>query len=71
MVNAFKGMWGSIKNVFSTVIKWSVDFVKNRFTAMKNTVNTITTTIKRLSSTIWKGILNFFKLVIKSIVDFI
>ncbi|MGG0284131.1 phage tail tape measure protein [Peribacillus butanolivorans] len=71
MVNAFKGMWGSIKNVFSTVIKWIVDFVKNRFTAMKNTVNTITTTIKKLISTIWNGILNFFKLVIKSIVDLV
>ncbi|MFD4928408.1 tape measure protein [Peribacillus butanolivorans] len=71
MVNAFKGMWGSIKNVFSTVIKWIVDFVKNRFTVMKNTVNTITTTIKKLISTIWIGILNFFKLVIKSIVDLV
>ncbi|MGE6379924.1 phage tail tape measure protein [Peribacillus muralis] len=71
MVNAFKGTWGSIKNVFSTVIKWIVDFVKNRFTSMKNTVNTITTTIKNLISTIWNGILNFFKLVIKSIVDLV
>ncbi|MED3687284.1 phage tail tape measure protein [Peribacillus butanolivorans] len=71
MVNAFKGMWGSIKNVFSTVIKWIVDFVKNRFSVMKNTVNTITTTIKKLISTIWNGILNFFKLVIKSIVDLV
>ncbi|MED3710036.1 phage tail tape measure protein [Peribacillus frigoritolerans] len=71
MINAFKGMWGSIKNVFSTVIKWIVDFVKNRFTAIKNTVNTMTTTIKKLISTIWNGILNFFKLVIKSIVDLV
>ncbi|MGW6384184.1 hypothetical protein ACWF6R_24255, partial [Peribacillus butanolivorans] len=71
MVNAFKGMWGSIKSVFSTVIKWIVDFVKNRFTSMKNTVNTITTTLKNLISTIWNGILNFFKLVIKSIVDLV
>ncbi|MFI8495297.1 tape measure protein [Peribacillus butanolivorans] len=71
MVNAFKGMWGSIKNVFSTVIKWIVDFVKNRFTSMKNTINTITTTIKNLISTIWNGILNFFKLVINSIVDLV
>ncbi|MGE6379983.1 phage tail tape measure protein, partial [Peribacillus muralis] len=55
MVNAFKGTWGSIKNVFSSVIKWIVDFVKNRFTSMKNTVNTITTTIKNLISTIWNG----------------
>ncbi|WP_349730455.1 phage tail tape measure protein [Peribacillus frigoritolerans] len=71
MVNAFKGMWGSIKNVFSTVIKWIVEFVKNRFTFMKNTVKSITTTIKNLISTIWNGILNFFKLVIKSIVDLV
>ncbi|MFH0070687.1 tape measure protein [Peribacillus sp. NPDC056705] len=71
LVNSFKGMWGSIKNVFSIVIKWIVDFVKNRFTVMKNTVNTITTTIKKLISTIWNGILDFFKLVIKSIVDLV
>ncbi|MEC0301127.1 phage tail tape measure protein [Peribacillus frigoritolerans] len=71
MINGFKGMWGSIKNVFSTVIKWIVDFVKNRFTAMRNTINTITTTIKKLNSIIWNGILNFFKLVIKSIVDLV
>ncbi len=62
MVNVFKGMWRSIKNVFSTVIKWIVDFVKNRFTAMKNTVNTITTTIKKLISTIWNGYLRLFQI---------
>ncbi|MCY9003275.1 tape measure protein [Peribacillus frigoritolerans] len=71
LVNSFKGMWGSIKNVFSTVIKWIVDFVKKRFTMMKNTVNTITTTIKKLISTIWNGILDIIKLVIKSIVDLV
>ncbi|MFF2457628.1 tape measure protein [Peribacillus simplex] len=71
LVNSFKDMWGSIKNVFSTVIKWIVDFVKKRFTMMKNTVNTITTTIKKLISTIWNGILDIIKLVIKSIVDLV
>lgn len=71
LVNSFKGTWTSIKSVFTKVIKWIVDFVKNRFTAMKNTVNTIIKTIKNLISTIWNGILNFFKLVIKSIVDFV
>ncbi|MFD9629006.1 peptidoglycan DD-metalloendopeptidase family protein [Peribacillus muralis] len=67
LLNSFKSMWGSIKNVFSSVIKWIVDFVKNRFTSMKNTLNTITTTIKNLISTIWNGIFTFFKTIIQSI----
>jgi SLT domain-containing protein len=71
MVHAFKGMWGSIKQVFSTAIKWIVDFVKNRFTSMKNTVNTITSSIKVLISTIWNGIFKFFKSIIQSIWDLV
>src|SRR5699024_8773290 len=66
-----KSMWTGIKSVFSTVIKWIVEFVKNRFTAMGNTINTITTTIRNIISKIWNGILSFFKTVIKGIVDFV
>src|SRR5690625_7165028 len=64
-------MWTGIKTVFSTVIKWVVDFVKNSFTRMSNTITTITTAIRNVISKIWTAILSFFKTVIKSIVDFV
>ncbi|WP_340373301.1 peptidoglycan DD-metalloendopeptidase family protein [Peribacillus sp. FSL E2-0218] len=67
LLNSFKGIWGSIKNVFSRVIKWIVDFVKNQFTSMNNTLNIITNSIKNIISTIWNGIFTFFKTIIQSI----
>lgn len=69
LINAFKGSWGSIKGVFSSVIKWIVDFVKSRFTSMKNTVNSVNTTLRNLINTIWNGILSFFRTVARSIYD--
>src|SRR5699024_6094268 len=66
-----KSMWTSVRSVFSTVIKWIVEFVKNRFTAMSNTISTITTTIRNVISRIWNAILSFFRNIIKSIVDFV
>ncbi|WP_051405041.1 phage tail tape measure protein [Bacillus cihuensis] len=71
LVSGFKSTWGSIQNVFSTVIEWIVNFVKNRFTAMQNTTNSILTGIKNIISTIWNAILSFFKSVIQSIFDFV
>ncbi|MEE3950766.1 phage tail tape measure protein [Peribacillus frigoritolerans] len=71
LLNSFKGMWTNIQGVFSTVIKWIVDFVKNRFTAMNNTVNAITSTIFKVISTIWNGIYKFFISVMKSIWDLV
>ncbi|OIK11974.1 phage tail tape measure protein [Bacillus sp. MUM 116] len=58
LVNAFKGTWGSIKSVFSTVIEWIVNFVKNRFTATQNTINSIFQAIKNLTGTVWQAIKN-------------
>ncbi|MDF1997599.1 phage tail tape measure protein [Peribacillus frigoritolerans] len=71
LLNSFKGMWTNIQGVFSKVIKWIVDFVKNRFTSMKNSIETITNTIRSLISTIWNGIYKFFTSVIKSIWDLV
>lgn len=71
LLNSFKGMWTNIQGVFYTVIKWIVDFVKNRFTSMKNSIDTITNTIRTLISTIWNGIYKFFTSVIKSIWDLV
>lgn len=56
LINAFRGSWNGIKNIFSTVINWIVEFVKNRFTATRNTISNIFTAIRNLTKTAWDAI---------------
>ncbi|MFK3938946.1 peptidoglycan DD-metalloendopeptidase family protein [Alkalihalobacillus sp. NPDC078783] len=68
----FTNMLTAIRSTFSNILKWIVDFVKNRLTSMQNTVSTISTTIRNTFSQIWNFIWNsIIKPVIRSIVDFV
>jgi SLT domain-containing protein/phage-related protein len=64
-------MWANIKDIFSRVGNWIVEFIKGRFTAMRTTVTNVTTVISNVISAIWNGILSFFRLVIRTIIDFV
>ncbi|MGC4375931.1 phage tail tape measure protein [Fictibacillus sp. Mic-4] len=63
--------WNGIKSIFSTVIKWIVNFVKNSWTNLKNVTSSVFGAIKKFFSTIWNGIKSIFKSLISSIVSFV
>ncbi|MEK4305847.1 phage tail tape measure protein [Oceanobacillus sp. FSL K6-0251] len=67
----FTTMWGGIRSLFSTVITWIVGFVRSSFSGMRNTVGSITETIRNVITTIWNGIWSFFSKIISTIVTFI
>lgn len=64
-------MWTNIKDIFSRVGNWIVEFVKGRFTAMRTTVTNVTTAISNVILAIWNGIVTIFRLVIRTIIDFV
>lgn len=63
--------WSGIKSIFSTVIKWIVNFVKSGWTKLKNVTSSVFGAIKKFFSTIWNGIKSIFKGLISSIVSIV
>jgi len=70
--NLFVSMLSGIRTVFSTVLRWIVDFVKNRLTSMWNTATSINKGIQSIFQATWNFIWGrIFKPIISGIVNFV
>ncbi|WP_313429797.1 peptidoglycan DD-metalloendopeptidase family protein [Siminovitchia terrae] len=69
LLNVFRNSWKSIKNTIAKLVKGIVDFVKDRFTKSKDTVNGIFLKLRELTKKAWDGIRKRIVDPVKSAVD--
>lgn len=69
LLNVFRNSWKSIKNTIAKLVKGIVDYVKERFTKSKDTVNGIFLKLRELTKKAWDGIRKRIVDPVKSAVD--
>lgn len=69
LINAFRNSWKTIGNTVSKFVKNIVNFVKDRFTKSRDTVNGIFMKLKDLTKIAWNGMKKIIVEVVKSAVN--